>query len=343
MLFDLDPPPKLVGIARLAASSTQLEAKQRVEYLELETRRFIGRGSGRMRSIWTLNPYRGCEFGCKYCYARYAHEFMELRDPEQFERKIYAKHFEAAAFRAELRRLKHGEVIWMGTATDPYQPAERRFQISRRILECFCRESGLELGITTKSDLVSRDAELLSQLARKNLVRVHLTITTLDEPLARLLEPRAPRPDLRLATVRKLSESGIPVSVLAHPVMPLINDSEGSLDAVCAAALKNGATAFSAAPLFLKPCAQQVFFPFLAERFPHLLGRYRERFEKNAYLKGHYPELIAERLRKIRDRHGLQRQERLEWPVDDQLDLFGPASIDRSADNSNPRRSPRAQ
>ena len=82
MLFEDDPPPKLVGIARLAASSDLLEAKRQVEYLELETRRFIGRGSGRMRSIWTINPYRGCEFGCKYCYARYAHEFMELRDPD---------------------------------------------------------------------------------------------------------------------------------------------------------------------------------------------------------------------------------------------------------------------
>ena len=114
-----------------------LEAKRQVEYLELETRRFIGRGSGRMRSIWTINPYRGCEYGCKYCYARYAHEFMELRDPELFERKIYAKQFQAAAFRAEVRRLKLGDTVWIGTATDPYQPAERRFRITRQMLEVF--------------------------------------------------------------------------------------------------------------------------------------------------------------------------------------------------------------
>ena len=106
MLFEDDSPSQLIGIARLAASSDLLEAKRQVEYLELETRRFIGRGSGRMRSIWTINPYRGCEYGCKYCYARYAHEFMELRDPELFERKIYAKQFQALAFRAEVRRLK---------------------------------------------------------------------------------------------------------------------------------------------------------------------------------------------------------------------------------------------
>src|ERR1700733_11955328 len=156
MLFDDDPAPKLVGIARLAASSDLLEAKRAVEYLELETRRFIGRGSGRMRSIWTINPYRGCEYGCKYCYARYAHEFMELRVPELFERKIYAKHFEASAFRAEARRLKSGDTIWIGTATDPYQPAERRFQITRQMLEVFADERSLDFGITTKSDFVSR-------------------------------------------------------------------------------------------------------------------------------------------------------------------------------------------
>ena len=323
MLFECDPPPPLVGIAKLAASSDLLEAKRTVEYFELETRRFIGRGSGRMRSIWTVNPYRGCEFGCKYCYARYAHEFMELRDPELFERKIYAKRFEKPAFRAELRRLKPGETIWIGTATDPYQPAERRFRITRGMLEVFSGERGFDLGITTKSDLAGRDAELLAEIGRKNRVGVHLTITTLNEALARLLEPRAPRPALRLGAVKKLSEAGVRVSVLAHPVMPLINDSEQSLDEVCAAAARNGASGFSAGPLFLKSCARQVFFPFLEQRFPHLVRRYRERFEKNPYLKGAYPEMIQERLEKIRARHRLKTWEAPEWPVSDQMEMFG--------------------
>jgi DNA repair photolyase len=331
MLFDDDPPPKLVGIARLAASSDLLEAKRQVEYLELETRRFIGRGSGRMQDIWTVNPYRGCEYGCKYCYARYAHEFMELRDPELFEHKIFAKQFQAPAFRAEVRRLKPGDTVWIGTATDPYQPAERRFRITRQLLEVFAGERSLDLGITTKSDLVAGDAALMAEIARKNRIRVHLTITTLDERLARLMEPRAPRPALRLAAVKKLTEAGIPVSVLAHPVMPLINDSEESLDRVCAAAARNGASSFSAAPLFLKPCAAQVFLPFLEERFPHLVRRYRERFEKSAYLKGHYPEMIAERVERIRARHQLAARQAVEWPVEDQLELFPSAKGPNSA------------
>ncbi|HXA63740.1 MAG TPA: radical SAM protein [Bryobacteraceae bacterium] len=322
MLFDDHDSPKLVGIARLAASSDLLEAKKHVEYFELETRRFIGRGSGRMREIFTINPYRGCEFGCKYCYARYAHEFMELRDPELFERKIYAKRFHAPWFRDELRKLKTGETIWIGTATDPYQPAERRFRIMLQMLEVFAGERGFTLGITTKSDLVARDTDLLARIGRANSVSVHLTITTLDEALARLLEPRAPRPALRVAALRKLTDGGVRVGVLAHPMMPLINDSEKSIEAVCAAAAVNGASSFSASPLFLKPCAQQVFFPFLEQHFPHLLPRYKERYQANAYLKGHYPEMISERVKKVLSRHKFRPREVVEWPVDDQLDLF---------------------
>ena len=322
MLFDDQPGSHLVGIARLAAASEVLEAKKQVEYLELETKRFIGHGSGRMRSIYTLNPYRGCEFGCKYCYARYAHEFMELRDPELFERKIFAKQFHAPWFRDELRRLKPGETVWIGTATDPYQPAERRFRITRQILEAFGGERGLVIGITTKSDLVARDAELLARIGKGNSVSIHLTITTLDEPLARLLEPRAPRPELRLGALRKLTAAGVRVGVLAHPMMPLINDSERSIRAVCDAAVENGASSFSAAPLFLQPCAQRVFFPFLEQNFPHLVGRYRERYEKNPYLKGHYPELIRERVQKALSRHKLPAREAPDWRVDDQMALF---------------------
>src|ERR1035438_10109654 len=212
MLFDHDPAGKLVGIARLAASSEVLEAKQRVQYFELETRRFIGRNSNsRMRFVWTINPYRGCEFGCKYCYARYAHEFMELREPELFENKIYAKQFHAPAFRSELKRVKRGECIWIGTATDPYQPAERRFRITRRMLEVLAGERGLDFGITTKSDLVARDAELLGQISKRNAVRVNLTITTLDAPLAPLAGPRGPPAALRLAAVKKLTEAGVEI------------------------------------------------------------------------------------------------------------------------------------
>src|SRR5271167_2558947 len=130
----------LVGIARLASISPPAESKrrseERPEYFLLPVRSILNRcNSSRVPFEWTINPYRGCEFGCKYCYARYTHEFMELRDPRQFEEKIYAKEFQAAAFQSELDRIPVGETIAIGTATDPYQPAERRFRVTRRILE----------------------------------------------------------------------------------------------------------------------------------------------------------------------------------------------------------------
>src|SRR5438477_5995396 len=182
VLFEMPERTELVGIARLAAHSDLLEAKRRVEYFELPTRNFIGRCSGwRMPFVWTVNPYRGCEFGCKYCYARFAHEFMELRDPQQFETRIYAKRFSREAFRKELLKVKPGESVWIGTATDPYQPAERRFRITRQMLQVLAEEQGHKLGITTKSDLIARDADLLEQISRRSILHINVTITTLDE------------------------------------------------------------------------------------------------------------------------------------------------------------------
>lgn len=296
----------LTGIAKLAAESPLIEAKQRVEYFQIETRSFVGRCSGtRMPFVWTINPYRGCEFGCKYCYVRYAHEFMELRDPQQFESKIYAKRFHAPSFRAELSKVKTGQSVWIGTATDPFQPAERRYGITRQILEAIAKERGLKVGITTKSDLVARDVQLLRAIAERNIIHVNLTITTTDEQLARLVEPLAPRPELRLNAVRKLADGGIGVTVLGNPVMPFITDSERSLDALCEAAAKAGAVSFNASPLFLKPCSKAVFLPFIEERFPQLLWKYRAMFRENAYLRGRYPEMIAERVKAIVAKHGL--------------------------------------
>ncbi len=213
------PSNGLIGIAKLAAEGPLLEAKRRVEYHELPTRKFITRcSSTRVPFQYTINPYRGCEFGCKYCYARYTHEFMELREPEQFENRIFAKEWNAAAFREELVRIPLREHIAIGTATDPYQPAERRYGITRKILEIMAGERGRYIWITTKSDLVARDVHLLTLLARHNRVSVNMTVTTTDEQLARLLEPFAPRPSLRFAAIRALTGSGVACGVLCCPL-----------------------------------------------------------------------------------------------------------------------------
>ena len=298
--------PQLVGIARLAASGELLASKRSVEYFELPTRKLLNRTSERMPFQWTINPYRGCEFGCKYCYARYTHEFMELDGVRAFEEKIYAKQFSAAGLGAELRKISRRDWIAMGTATDPYQPAERRFGLTRQILQVFAECRCRRLGVTTKSDLVVRDIELLQSVARANILHVSLTLTTMDEKLARLLEPRAPRPQLRLDAARRLAEAGIQVGVFPKPIMPLLTDTEESLDALAAAAAASGATFLGGGLLFLKPCSKQVFLPFLERNFPRLVPEYERLFRASAFLGGDYAELIKDRLARVQARHGLR-------------------------------------
>ena len=315
----------LVGIARLAADSQLLEAKRAVEYFEIPTRSILNRTKPNMPFQWTINPYRGCEIGCKYCYARYAHEFMEL-DPFSFEEKIYAKTAPAVLLKRELARTDRREHIALGTATDPYQPAERRFERTRAVLEVFAKERGWHLGITTKSDLILRDVRLLKEISRRNVLAVHITITTTDDRLARLLEPRAPRVELRLETVRKLRAAGICVAVFPNPIMPGITDSEASLDAVAKAAKEAGAMSFGGGPLFLPGASQQVFLPFVEREFPQLASRYRETFEQGVHLSRRYKDALAEKVRRLRARYQLTSgtmEYRPElWVDDEQLVLF---------------------
>jgi DNA repair photolyase len=305
MAFD-SPDRRLVGIAKLAAGSETLASKNRVEYFELPTRRYITRcRSNHVPFGWTVNPYRGCEFGCRYCYARYTHEFMELREADDFETKIFAKMWNPAGFREELRRIPWGEWIGIGTATDPYQPAERRYGVTRRMLEVLAGERGRRLSITTKSDLVARDIGVLRRIAESNVLHVAVSITTWDAGRARLLEPYAPRPDLRMKAVAALSGAGLRVAVLACPLLPLINDDEEGLERLAEEAMRAGAGGFAGGVVFLKPCTHGTMFPFLEESFPHLVAKYRHYFERKAFVGGEYQRKIAERLERVRKRNGL--------------------------------------
>src|SRR5713101_8705279 len=185
LLTDFEPQPKLIGIARLAAAGESLREGHNLEYLPLGARSLLSRvvSARNLPCTWAINPYRGCEFACKYCYARYTHEFMELRDGVDFERKIFVKQHAAELLRQELRRVKPGEGIAIGTATDPYQPAERRFEVTLAILEELARHSGLEIGIVTKSNLVVRDIEILRRVAENNQLYVNLTVTNVNTDL----------------------------------------------------------------------------------------------------------------------------------------------------------------
>jgi|SRR5215470_18085413 len=297
---------KLIGIAKMAAAGESLREGRDVEYFTLSVRSLLNRcTSERMPFTWTINPYRGCEFACKYCYARYTHEFMEMRDGVDFERRIYVKQHASGLLRRELRQVKSGEEIAIGTATDPYQPAERRYEITRAILEEMSLHQGLEVGIVTKSTLVMRDVDVLQRLAEHNRLFINVTITTLKTELARILEPRAPRPDLRLDTVKKLNEAGLAAGIICAPVMPGITDAPRDLEALVKATAEAHGKYIFANPLFLKPCSTAVFLPFLEEEFPHLVASYRQRFSDRAFLPLSYRKRISGLMKKLRAKYGI--------------------------------------
>ena len=306
LFSDAESHPKLIGIARLAADGESLREGHNVEYFSIGARSLLSRVvSGRnLPFAWAINPYRGCEFACKYCYARYTHEFMELRDGVDFERKIFVKQQAAALLQSELKKVKRGEQIAIGTATDPYQPAERRFELTRSILEELARHSGLEIGIVTKSNLVTRDAEILRRVGEDNRIFVNVTVTTVDTELARKLEPRAPRPDLRLEAVRQLNLAGVDAGVICAPVLPEITDHPRDLEALVQAASAAGAKYVYANPLFLKPCSAAVFMPFLEEQFPALVEHYRARYAERAFLPKGYSERLSQLMAALRRKYG---------------------------------------
>jgi DNA repair photolyase len=326
-----DSQPKLVGIARLAAEGESVRQGHDVEYFTLPVRSLLNRCTvERMPFSWTINPFRGCEFACKYCYARYTHEFMEMRDGVEFEQKIFIKQHAADLLRQELRQVKSGEEIAIGTATDPYQPAERRFEITRTILEEFSRHKGFDIGIVTKSNLVLRDIDLLREIAKHNKLFVNLTITTMNVDLARILEPRAPRPDLRLEAMSKLNQAGVNAGVICAPVLPGITDSPRDLEAVVRATAKAGGKYVFANSLFLKPCSAAVFMPFLEKEFPHLVASYRQRYHERAFLPNSYRKRLSQLMARLRQKYRIrsdydrysERSHPLPTPDTEQLSLF---------------------
>ena len=322
--------PKLVGIARIAARGESLREGHNIEYFTLGTRSLLSRvvSKRNLPFAWAINPYRGCEFACKYCYARYTHEFMELRDGVDFERKIFVKQQAAGLLRSELKKVKGDEGIAIGTATDPYQPAERRFELTRAILEELALHSGLSFGIVTKSNLITRDTEILRRVGERNRISVSVTVTTMDTELARKLEPRAPRPDLRMEAVRQLNLAGVSAGVNCAPVLPEITDRPCDLEALVKAASAAGAKYIFPSPLFLKPCSAAVFLPFLEEHFPTLVDFYRKRYGDRAFLPKAYGRRLSELMAGFRRKYKVgaedaRRDQRNSWQAQNQqLDLF---------------------
>src|ERR1700736_2946695 len=310
--------PPLIGIARLAAKSPPAETRrtssERPEYFLLPVKSILNRcDSRRVPFEWTINPYRGCEFGCHYCYARYTHEYMEL-DGGEFEKKIYVKKDAAALLAWDVARKysyqsqasggEHPDHIAIGTATDPYQPAEKEYGVTRACLEELAKREGLSISVITKSNQIVRDIDVFKRIAERSSLCLNVTITTLRPRLARLLEPRAPRPDLRVAAVKELSDAGLAVGVSASPLIPGITDRKGDLEAVAAAAKEAGAQWFFSGVLFLMPASARQFLPFVREKFPKLAKQYQQWYGKNGYAPEEYRKKISQRVARIRETLG---------------------------------------
>lgn len=281
--------------------------------------------------FWSINPYVGCAFGCAYCYARYAHRWVIERsvtaNPEHqllreafeslppwlaFERQIFVKENAADVLRRTLRHgsnkhlnLIRGDRIGIGTATDPYQPAERRFRITRGLLEVFAEHEGLRIFIVTKSPLVTRDANLLRRIGRRNEISVHISLITIDRDLARRLEPRAPTPESRLRAIARLRAHGIDAGINVMPVLPGITDRPDQLEPLVKAVSEAGATRLAACALRLRSTARQRYLPFIEKEFPELAPRYRATYERSHNAGERYREGLQRYFRRICARYGV--------------------------------------
>jgi DNA repair photolyase len=285
--------------------------------------------------FWSINPYVGCAFGCAYCYARYAHRYVaervtagnaeadQARDLVElpawlaFERRIFVKRNAAEVLRATLRsnaargrrgrltRLWHGESIAIGTATDPYQPAERTYRVTRAVLEVLVEERGLSIGITTKSPLITRDIDVLTRLAGRSDLTVHVSLITLDRELARRIEPRAPTPESRLRAVERLAAAGIDVGINIMPVLPGITDPPAMLDALVRRVAASGASHLNACALRLRVTARKRYLPFIEAEFPQLAARYRAAFAGSHQMGDRYRDGLRRFLRERCGEYGI--------------------------------------
>jgi DNA repair photolyase len=293
-----------------APEREQLQAKNEVRYLPLACRTILNPcNTCRMPNAVTMNPYRGCEFGCAYCYARYTHEFMEL-PWDEFEKRIFVKTQAADVLLRTLDVEKlRGKHLAIGSATDPYQPAESRYLITRRLLEVFAQVGGLTISLTTKSALVKRDLDLFKKISERNDFRINISLISLNRDLLRALEPKASAPDARLAALKRISDAGVRAGVLLMPIIPGLTDAPRTLEAVVRAAAANGALYVHARVLFLRESARRAFYAFLQQSDPQLLRRYRSIYGKRTYTAEEYQKRLLCQVKELRERYGLRQRE----------------------------------
>jgi len=284
--------------------------------------------------FWSVNPYVGCEFGCSYCYARFAHQYVTERSEgrradaavpwsdDAFEREIFVKTGAAEVVARTLRPARlGGRAVVIGTATDPYQPAERQFRITRGVLETLAQYRGLDIGIITKSPLVTRDIDLLRRLSERSRVIVNVSLISTDAALVRTLEPRTPMPRVRLRALEQLVRAGVHAGVIVAPVVPGVTDDVPHLAALLGAAKDAGAAFAYAAPLRLYAGVRRRFLPVVAQHYPALLARYERAFDGQGIVTPAYAAALSRRMNRLRRQLGLRGRDedlqatcRTAWP-----------------------------
>jgi DNA repair photolyase len=283
--------------------------RRAVTFEAVPTRSVLNSPAATHMPFWSINPYIGCEFGCTYCYARDTHRWTMERHGSQddsFENRILVKIDAPGILRRTLDPARiGGEPIVIGTATDPYQPAERRFRITRGLLESFLPHRRLHLGLITKSPLITRDTDLLVQLAERHTVRIHISLAALEGRLVRRIEARSPAPHARLRALGRLAAAGLDVGLLVAPIIPGVTDGRDQLTALFRAAKDAGARRVAGEALRLGPAARRHFLPHLAREFPDLAERYNRRYGQRQSAGKDYLDALARRLDAIRQELGL--------------------------------------
>ena len=300
------PAPSLAG----RMGTEVVRERGGVRYLELKARSLVNRcTSPRMPFQWTVNPYRGCAMGCQYCYATYTHEFMGITTPEEFHSTVYVKKGgekeTAYALAAAVRR---GDRIALGTGTDPYQPGEAEWRVTRAFLEQVVQHRGVRLGITTKGATILRDIDLLRKIHERSSLSIQMSLISADAPLLRRLEPWAPPPEVRIEAMRRLREAGLDVWLGLAPVLPAITDDEPALDRLLGAVRAAGVEGIFHNVLFLRSPTKEKYLRWLAQEFPRLLEAYRNAYAVRVYLRGSYRQRVDERVTRLAARHGFSRE-----------------------------------
>ncbi|GIW52847.1 MAG: hypothetical protein KatS3mg081_2202 [Gemmatimonadales bacterium] len=318
---------RLVAPQRLASLPVLGRQLRGTLFLEHEARSVLNPPESTGIGCWSFNPYVGCEFGCSYCYARFAHRYVTerardgglidaatfrnlrgRRGVEGFEKNIFVKRSESvlralehdlSRIAARSRGIPAKETLVIGTATDPYQPAERKYGITRAVLQRLRTAFPLRLEIITKSPLVVRDIPLLCELKQRHRLSVNISIIAASRSLIRLFEPRSPMPHARLRALARLTAAGINAGVLVAPVLPGITDRVSSLRKLLEAAKEHGACYARCGPLRLYPAVRPLLLPILERRFPRLADRYRRAYTGSGTAPPAYAAALKCRFEKI--------------------------------------------